>query len=157
MRESADFAHPGGGKIYGKSNCIIAMSNTWPCPLCKANITGTRAKASHYKNLWKKPTDPTRCDSSQFTVPLILSPIEFCDDTATATATACDVAVGLVTTATSACGLYHLARRPFVGTETSRCERKEYTIGNAPVHARSGTYNMLRTQNAWDRYFVYFA
>ena len=131
------------------------MAKAWPCPLCKRDITGSRAKAAHYKNLWKKASDPTRCDNVAFVVPLIPTPvIEYCDETSdTAPAAACCPPVGLITTATSSSALFHLARKPFKDIQTARHERKEYTIPNASLHARSDTYNMLRTQNAWDRYY----
>ena len=132
------------------------MTSSWPCPLCKRNIIGQRARASHYRNLWKKRDDPNRCDNRAFAVPIISSQvIADCatDNCATAsTSASCAPTAALVQQPTSLHSLYHLARRPFKDIYTARDERNQYTITDAPLHARSGTYNMLKTQNAWDRY-----
>ena len=134
--------------------CGSYMVKAWPCPLCKRDITGgSRAKSAHYKNLWKQPNDPSRCDNVAFAVPLVATSV-ITSHADTAPAAACchnSPPVGLITTATSASALYHLACKPFKDIQTARHERKEYSITDASLIARSGTYNMLRTQNAWDR------
>ena len=134
------------------------MFTAWPCPLCKRNITGVRAKAAHYKHLWKAKDDPTRCDNvALVNVPVIVNPLPeddctFDDDPGpVATATACEVSL---TNEPSGAAVCSLARRPAKNIETSRAERSHYHIEDARLHTRKGTFDMLRTQKAWDRYCV---
>ena len=132
----------------------------WPCPLCKQKITGAHTKAAHYKNLWKAVDDANRCDNLVGTqVPIILQPSWDGDpgdahDSGAATATACAV----VNEPATACGIYDLARRPAKDLATARGERAQYTIASLSERnpIRSGTYNVLKNQNDWDRYLCIF-
>ena len=130
------------------------MATGWPCPLCKRTITGARAKSNHHKNLWKARNDDSRCDNkSKSNVPIIMTPVLQPSDEPVAgppTAASVTFAVGIVNDEPVAT-LYDLARRQYKDIKTARSERKQYMITCVPVSARSGTFNMLRTQNAWDR------
>lgn len=129
------------------------MTTSWPCPLCKRKIRGARAKATHHKNLWKARDDASRCDNqSHANVPIICTPVFQTDDESVAgPATATFAVQGFVNDEPNTVSVYDLARRQVMDLKTARTERNQYTIPCASAQLRTGTFNMLRTQNAWDR------
>ena len=116
----------------------------WQCPLCKTFVFGSQSKSNHYRNLYKLPTDASRCDNR----PALAPPVG---------GAAAGLATGTrqmapVVTAPAVTGTRELTTRLCTSQITQREQRATYTVlPNAnvlPPHV----LNLAETQQAYDRY-----
>lgn len=144
------------------------MAMPWHCPLCGRRITGQQNKAvrilsknnymywnkcdyvcaqSHYRNLWKRTGDRTRCDA----LPIIETAPEL---DGVPILEIIETPITPIILEPSECGVYDLARRKPMELHTERSIRSAYTITGIAAHHPLSTRakNIVAIQLAWDKY-----